>query len=418
MIRRSLLGACCSAGRVRWAPPEPASPPRRRSRGSSESASAGELDTLWQRAPARRPPWQVGRRGQASRPRAARVPARRSAVRRRRISGRAKPSSRWEATSRPRASSGRCPTTPPTIRSHPRRCSEPATCTPTSGGGPSSTPPTARRRSPPTRSCSTATPGRRRPSGPRTRIDDLQERFAYKEYKAALYYIRLKAFDSAILYLKDLVATYPRSAVAPDALIRLVQAYRTLGYKEDVQETCGYIRRFHPKAPGVARGVSRQRGGIVSGGGAMTTASSVRSIGLLGGSFDPVHHGHLIVGQVAAEALGLDQLRFVPAREQPFKLGGTLRLGGRSRGHARSGGRGTAGICGRAARARAPGPLLHRGYPSGAPGRRARGGAHPAARCRCRRRARRLAPGRRSFRRLARIVVFARPGRRPCPAPP
>jgi len=47
----------------------------------------------------------------------------------------------------------------------------------------------------------------------------------------------------------------------------------------------------------------------------------VRSIGLLGGSFDPVHHGHLIVAQVAAEALGLDQLRFVPAREQPFKRG-------------------------------------------------------------------------------------------------
>jgi outer membrane protein assembly factor BamD len=84
-------------------------------------------------------------------------------------------------------------------------------------------------------------------------IDDLQERFAYKEYKAALYYMRLKAYDSAILYLKDLVATYPRSAVAPDALIRLVQAYRTLGYKEDVQETCGYIRRFHPKAPGVGK---------------------------------------------------------------------------------------------------------------------------------------------------------------------
>jgi outer membrane protein assembly factor BamD len=85
------------------------------------------------------------------------------------------------------------------------------------------------------------------------RIDDLQERFAYKEYKAALYYMRLKAYDSAILYLKDLVATYPRSAVAPDALIHLVQAYRTLGYKEDVQETCGYIRRFHSEAPGVGK---------------------------------------------------------------------------------------------------------------------------------------------------------------------
>ena len=45
------------------------------------------------------------------------------------------------------------------------------------------------------------------------------------------------------------------------------------------------------------------------------------SIGLFGGSFDPVHHGHLIVAQVAAEALKLDELRFVPAREQPFKRG-------------------------------------------------------------------------------------------------
>jgi nicotinate-nucleotide adenylyltransferase len=44
-------------------------------------------------------------------------------------------------------------------------------------------------------------------------------------------------------------------------------------------------------------------------------------IGLFGGSFDPIHHGHLIVGQVAAEKLKLDSLRFVPAREQPFKAG-------------------------------------------------------------------------------------------------
>ena len=44
-------------------------------------------------------------------------------------------------------------------------------------------------------------------------------------------------------------------------------------------------------------------------------------VGLFGGSFDPVHHGHLIVGQVVAEALALDELRFVPAREQPFKVG-------------------------------------------------------------------------------------------------
>ena len=98
----------------------------------------------------------------------------------------------------------------------------------------------------------------RYPGGPQAaraqaRISELQEKFAYKEYRAALYYFRLKAFDSAILYLKDVVATYPRASVAPDALVKLVEAYQRLGYREDVQETCGYIRRFHPGAEGAGR---------------------------------------------------------------------------------------------------------------------------------------------------------------------
>lgn len=42
-------------------------------------------------------------------------------------------------------------------------------------------------------------------------------------------------------------------------------------------------------------------------------------VGLFGGSFDPVHHGHLIVAAAAAEELGLDQLRFVPTSMQPLK---------------------------------------------------------------------------------------------------
>ena len=92
------------------------------------------------------------------------------------------------------------------------------------------------------------------------RIADLQERFAYKEYRAALYYFKLKAYDSAILYLKDLVATYPRSSIAPEALLRLIGAYQKLGYKEDVQETCGYLRRFHAKAPGVAEACPAEPG--------------------------------------------------------------------------------------------------------------------------------------------------------------
>ena len=94
------------------------------------------------------------------------------------------------------------------------------------------------------------------PAGSRAqaRTNELQERFAYKEYRAALFYFKLKAYDSAILYLKDVVATYPRASIAPDALLKLVEAYQRLGYQEDVRETCGYLRRFHPNA---VRGESR-----------------------------------------------------------------------------------------------------------------------------------------------------------------
>jgi nicotinate-nucleotide adenylyltransferase len=42
-------------------------------------------------------------------------------------------------------------------------------------------------------------------------------------------------------------------------------------------------------------------------------------VGLFGGSFDPVHYGHLRAAQWALSAFGLDLVRLVPARQSPFK---------------------------------------------------------------------------------------------------
>ncbi|MBK5245723.1 MAG: nicotinate (nicotinamide) nucleotide adenylyltransferase [Peptostreptococcaceae bacterium] len=50
-------------------------------------------------------------------------------------------------------------------------------------------------------------------------------------------------------------------------------------------------------------------------------------IGILGGTFDPVHFGHLTIAKQAIEELGLDKLIVVPANLQPFKLDVSVTIG-------------------------------------------------------------------------------------------
>jgi nicotinate-nucleotide adenylyltransferase len=44
-----------------------------------------------------------------------------------------------------------------------------------------------------------------------------------------------------------------------------------------------------------------------------------RRVGILGGTFDPVHYGHLVIAEQVREALSLDRVLFVPARIPPHK---------------------------------------------------------------------------------------------------
>ena len=54
-------------------------------------------------------------------------------------------------------------------------------------------------------------------------------------------------------------------------------------------------------------------------------------IGILGGTFDPVHYGHLIAAETCRERLKLDQVRLIPAASPPHKPGVKI-----ADGHARA----------------------------------------------------------------------------------
>ena len=43
------------------------------------------------------------------------------------------------------------------------------------------------------------------------------------------------------------------------------------------------------------------------------------AIGLLGGTFDPIHYGHLIIAEATRDQLGLDRIEFLPANDPPHK---------------------------------------------------------------------------------------------------
>ena len=87
----------------------------------------------------------------------------------------------------------------------------------------------------------------------RPHVRRLENQFAEKAYKTGVFYFRRKAFDSAIIYFKDVIANYPSASRAPDALLRLVDSYHAIGYTQELQETCAHLRRFYPDAARLER---------------------------------------------------------------------------------------------------------------------------------------------------------------------
>ena len=84
-------------------------------------------------------------------------------------------------------------------------------------------------------------------------VHELESSFAKKDYETGLHYLRRKAFDSAILYFKDVVRKYPRTDFSRQAQLRLVQAYDAIAYRADRDDTCAALRESYPMDGDVRR---------------------------------------------------------------------------------------------------------------------------------------------------------------------
>lgn len=47
----------------------------------------------------------------------------------------------------------------------------------------------------------------------------------------------------------------------------------------------------------------------------------IRRLGIMGGTFDPIHYGHLVTAEGARHELGLEKVVFIPAGKPPHKTG-------------------------------------------------------------------------------------------------
>lgn len=87
----------------------------------------------------------------------------------------------------------------------------------------------------------------------RAGIARLEQMFATKDYDTGYHYTKRGAYDSAIIYYKDVIRKYPSAPKAREAYLRLLEAYREINYREEAREICETMRQAYPADREIAK---------------------------------------------------------------------------------------------------------------------------------------------------------------------
>jgi outer membrane protein assembly factor BamD len=85
------------------------------------------------------------------------------------------------------------------------------------------------------------------------KISHLNLWFAEKDYDIGMFYYRRHAYDSAIMYFKEVIANHEGTPQVVLALFKLVDSYKKIGYRDELRETCETLRQFYSNAPDLSR---------------------------------------------------------------------------------------------------------------------------------------------------------------------
>lgn len=77
-------------------------------------------------------------------------------------------------------------------------------------------------------------------------LANLDNRFAIKGFDTGYLYLRRGAYDSAIIYFKDVIRLHPNAPKTREAYLRLLESYRAINYKADASDLCDAMRKNYP----------------------------------------------------------------------------------------------------------------------------------------------------------------------------
>lgn len=80
-------------------------------------------------------------------------------------------------------------------------------------------------------------------------IGVMENRLAQKALLNGEFYLKRRAYDSALIYFETVVADWPSSPAAPEALVRMIEAYTAVGYDDEATDARARLLRDYPTSP-------------------------------------------------------------------------------------------------------------------------------------------------------------------------